>query len=173
MKNQQFIIMVSLCVFTHIVRTIYEILKHKKIIVPDKLSFIVIFFNMFLLWTSWFLLGLSDPSALYVPATVGYLGLALVVAGVIIFLTALFTIKTLEIYTGDLITTGIYSKIRHPMYLAFLLWLIGLPAFFEAVYSLLIAVPFSANVLYWRHLEEVELINRFADYKSYRLKTYF
>ncbi len=173
MKNQQFILMVSLCVFTHIVRTFYEILKHRKLLKPDKLSFIVIFFNMFLLWASWFLLCFSDSSAVYLPFIIRYVGMLLVGAGVIIFLTALFTIKTLETYTGELITTGIYSGIRHPMYLGFILWSLGLPVFFGAVYSFIISIPFTLNILFWRHLEEIELISRFEGYLSYRKKTYF
>lgn len=85
----------------------------------------------------------------------------------------MFTIKTLETYNGDLITKGIYFKIRHPMYLGFICWLIGTPIFNGAVFSFTLALIFIANVLFWRHLEEIELEKRFAGYKDYKVKTWF
>jgi protein-S-isoprenylcysteine O-methyltransferase Ste14 len=45
--------------------------------------------------------------------------------GVIVFLTGLLTIKTQESYEGDLIRTGIYSIIRHPMYLGLIYTLVN------------------------------------------------
>jgi protein-S-isoprenylcysteine O-methyltransferase Ste14 len=93
--------------------------------------------------------------------------------GVIVFLTALFTIKTLESYEGDLITKGIYSKIRHPMYLGFILWLIGAPLFFGAVFSSILSLIFIANILFWRFLEEKELNKRFTFYTEYKKTTLF
>jgi len=173
MNNRLFILLVLFCLFTHIIRTIYEILKHKKILKPDRLSFTVMFLNMVLLWTSWFVLCRLDKSVIYLPGIISWFGIILVVAGVILFLVALFTIKTLETFKGDLITYGIYSKIRHPMYLGFLFWSIGSPVFYGALYSFILAILFSINVLYWRHLEEIELVNRFPGYISYKAKTIF
>lgn len=128
---------------------------------------------MALLWCSWFLLCINDVFKIDVPAIIRYSGLLLVFTGLAIFLTALITIKTLESYDGNLITGGIYSKIRHPMYLGFILWLAGFPIFTGAVYSALLAVPFILNILFWRHLEEIELAKRFPEYKGYRIKTWF
>ena len=168
-----FLPLVSLCIITHIVRLIYEILKHKKLIKASRISFVIIFSNMLLLWTSWFLLCSFDPSETNLPIILSYFGISLAIIGVIIFLTALLTIKTLETYEGDLITSGIYSRIRHPMYLGFLFWLLGFPLFYGGMYSLILAIPFAINVLYWRHLEELELDKRFVDYKLYKKKTFF
>jgi protein-S-isoprenylcysteine O-methyltransferase Ste14 len=173
MSKQIFVVLVVLCICTHIIRTTYEILKHKKIVVASRLSFIIMFTNMALLWISWFMLGSYDVYKLNLPAVVRYAGILLNLLGLILFLTALFTIKTLETYDGDLITKGIYSKVRHPMYLGFICWLIGTPVFYGAVFSFGLAVLFIANVLFWRHLEEIELEKRFAGYKEYKGKTVF
>jgi len=173
MKNELFSILTGICIFSHIVRTIYEILKHRKRIVPDKHSFIIVFTNMIVLWITWFLLCRMDAFRIELPPVISYFGLMLVVFGVLLFLIALSTIKSLETYAGNLITHGIYSRIRHPMYLAFILWLIGMPVFYGAYFSLALAMLFIANVLYWRHLEELELVSRFSGYREYRNRTIF
>ena len=173
MAIPSFNVLVVFCIATNIVRLIYEILKHKKLLLPNKISFLVILFNMLLLWSSWFLLCSSDPFIISLPRIINYFGLLLVIIGVVLFLTALFTIKSLETYVGDLITAGIYSVIRHPMYLAFIFWLLGLPIYFEGLYSLILAVLFIINVLFWKHLEEIELIKRFAGYVDYKKHTLF
>ena len=173
MGKESFLALVLLCVITHLVRSVYEILKHRKILKPGKLSFGIIFTNMLLLWMSWFLLCRCDISRIIIPSTIKYFGLALSGIGLIAFLAALFKIKTLESYEGDLITGGIYSKIRHPMYLGFVLWLIGFPVFFGALFSFFLSFLFIMNILFWRSLEEKELEERFPSYPEYRKTTIF
>jgi len=133
---EMFFVFAAICIFTHIIRSLYEILKHKEILKPSKLSFVIIFITMAVLWTSWIVLCCLDVYRTNLPYVIRYFGISLAVIGLIVFLTALFTIKTLESYQGDLITKGIYAKIRHPMYLAFILWLIGFPIFFGALFFL-------------------------------------
>ena len=173
MKDNLFFVLTGICIFAHIVRTIYEILKHRKRVVPGNFSFIIVFADMIVLWITWFLLCSQDAFRIELPILVRYAGLVLVVMGVLLFLVALSTIKTLETYSGDLITHGIYSRIRHPMYLAFILWLTGMPVFYGACFSMLLAMLFIANVLFWRHLEELELVSRFSGYNAYRTRTFF
>ncbi len=173
MKKELFFTLVIICLITHIVRLIYELLKHRKLLKAGKLSFVVIFTNMLILWVSWVLLCRFDIFRVNVPDMVRYAGLSLSVVGVIAFLTGLFTIKTLESYDGELITTGIYSIIRHPMYFGFILWLIGFPLFFEGYFSMFLALLFIANIMYWRFLEEKELEKRFPEYPEYRKSTIF
>ena len=173
MTTPSFNVLVIFCITTHIIRFGYEILKHKKLLLPNKISFFVILSNMLLLWSSWYLLCSSDPFVISFPTILKYFGMLLVIIGVVLFLTALFTIKSLETYVGDLITTGIYSMFRHPMYLAFILWLLGLPIYFGGLYSLILAILFIINVLFWKHLEEIELIKRFPGYKDYKKRTLF
>lgn len=173
MEIPSFYNLVFINIFTHIIRSIYEILKHKKLLKANNTTFIIIFLNMLLLWSSWYFLCSSDPNLIVLPAIINYSGIILFLTGIILFLTALFTIRSLETYAGDLITTGIYSKIRHPMYSAFILWLFGLPIYFGGTFSFILAFPLMANVLFWRHLEEIELLARFSDYKVYKQRTLF
>ena len=173
MKKDFFIALVISGLITHLIRSVYEILKDKKILKPGKLSFIIMFTNMMVLWISWFLLCSNDLYKIELPAMIRYAGLAISMIGGVLFLTALITIKTLESYDGDLINTGIYSKIRHPMYLGFLCWLLGFPLFFGAYFSGLLGLLFITNILFWRSLEEKELAQRFPGYHEYKRSTWF
>jgi protein-S-isoprenylcysteine O-methyltransferase Ste14 len=173
MKKELFFILVIVCTITHVIRTVYEILKYKKVLEASKLSFVIVFINMLILWGSWVFLCSLDIYKFTLPAIISYSGLALFCIGLISFLTGLFTIKSLESYDGDLITKGIYSKIRHPMYLGFILWLIGFPIFFGALFSFIISFLFIGNVLFWKYLEEKELVERFPNYSEYKKTTLF
>jgi protein-S-isoprenylcysteine O-methyltransferase Ste14 len=128
---------------------------------------------MLLLWASWFKLCEIDIYKINVPGIVRYFSLAISIAGVFIFLISLFTIKALENYEGDLMTKGIYSKIRHPMYLSFITWLIGFSIFSEALFSLIFSIILISNILFWRYLEEKELVLRFPAYNEYKKRTLF
>jgi protein-S-isoprenylcysteine O-methyltransferase Ste14 len=173
MDKKLFFELIMICTVTHIIRTIYEILKHKKVLEASKLTFVIMFINMLILWVSWGFLCSLDIYKMNLPVLIRYLGMALVAFGIIIFLMGLFTIKTLESYEGDLITSGIYSKIRHPMYLGFILWSIGFPIYFGALFSFILSFLFIGNILFWRYLEEKELEERFSTYKDYRKSTIF
>jgi protein-S-isoprenylcysteine O-methyltransferase Ste14 len=173
MKKELFLILVILCIVTHIIRAIYEILKHKKRIKATRISFIIVFTNMLLLWASWFGLCILDTNKIELPDIIRYFGIFLVVLGILVFLTGLLTIKALESYDGDLMTRGIYSKMRHPMYLGFILWLIGMPVYCGGLISFALCIVFIVNVLFWRHLEEKELENRFPAYMEYKKTTIF
>jgi len=60
MNKNIYFILVAVSIMTYGLRSVYEILKYKKILRPDKLSFVVMFINMGLLWTSWFELCRHD-----------------------------------------------------------------------------------------------------------------
>jgi protein-S-isoprenylcysteine O-methyltransferase Ste14 len=173
MFKNPFLLLVIICTTTHIIRTIYEVLKHKKIIIPNKVSFVLMFTNMLLLWVSWVLLCRFDNHRIDLPVFILILGTVISFLGLIFFLTALFTIKTLESYEGDLITSGIYRKIRHPMYLGFIFWLVGFPVMFGSPFSFIFSLIFICNILFWRHLEEKELVERFPSYLDYKSKSIF
>jgi len=173
MDEVLFPVLVAVCIVTHLVRAVYEVLKHTQKVRATRSTFLVMFANMALLWVSWCLLCGLDPRGIDLPGIVRWLGLALFGIGIVLFVTGLLTIRTLESYEGDLITGGVYSRIRHPMYLGFILWLVGLPVFFGGRVSFVLAPVFIANVLLWRYFEEQELEERFASYKEYKRTTLF
>lgn len=72
---------------------------------------------------------------------------------------------------NKLVTTGIYKKIRHPIYLGWVLLNIGAFLFIGTQLSLCISVLF---ILFWyleARSEERFLETRFKSYKEYKKKT--
>ena len=94
------------------------------------------------------------------------------VAGVSFFVMAHGRMRGFE-EKGRLTTTGVYAKIRNPMYLGFIIWVIGFPLFLESMLTLASAVFWTAHFLYWKNLEEKELELKFSEYRDYKKRTWF
>ncbi|MBN2546523.1 MAG: DUF1295 domain-containing protein, partial [Spirochaetes bacterium] len=114
-----------------------------------------------------------DPYKIKLMPFIKYTGLAVCIFGIIIFLIALFQLKTFENYRGKLLTTGAFKFIRHPMYFSYYLWIFGYSVFYGAVASLFAGVFFSANIIYWQISEEKLLKHYYPEYKDYIKKTLF
>ena len=169
-----FILFLTLCILAHIIRTTYELLKiRNKINSENRIVFILIFSNMVVLWISWFNLCQADPYKIALPASIHYLGLAVVALGLYLFFASLFRVRKFENYHGELITNGIYRYLRHPMYLGFICWMAGGALYFRSGTAMIMTIIFTVNIIVWKKLEEVQLQRTFADYKEYMKKTYF
>jgi protein-S-isoprenylcysteine O-methyltransferase Ste14 len=73
-----------------------------------------------------------------------------------------------------LVTSGLFSRIRHPMYTGFILWILGWVFFYGAATSLIVALVCIGNILYWRQIEEKNLVSAYGEaYLRYRMKTWF
>jgi protein-S-isoprenylcysteine O-methyltransferase Ste14 len=173
MTDKTFFIWLGIGLITHCLRTVYEIRKTYRKMQPGKVSFILMFMNMIFLWASWISMCDTDIVKIPVPDAVRYGSLVVFFAGVIIFFVALSTIRAVETHEGDMVTRGIYSKIRHPMYLGFIFWLIGYSVYSGAVLSFAVSIVFGANILFWRYLEEKELVRRYPMYIEYKKRTLF
>ena len=156
------------------VRTGYELLKDAGKINPEsKTIFWIIFSVMCVLWASWFGLCPMDPYQINLPEAVRWIGFALSITGLILFITAFSQLKGLE-NIDHLVTTGLFSKLRHPMYTGFILWILGWSIYNTAPVSFAAGLLGIANILYWRHLEEVRLYAKYGDnYEQYKWKTWF
>ncbi len=67
-----------------------------------------------------------------------------------------------------LVRCGTYSMCRHPIYLGFILYIVGLSLAFGSRGSLITSVVFSILVVMYAFLEEKKLVERFPDYKNYK-----
>jgi protein-S-isoprenylcysteine O-methyltransferase Ste14 len=100
------------------------------------------------------------------------------VLGGIIWLAAIFSLgKEYQLYRlpRKLITSGIYSKFRHPIYIGVEILFLGLAVFCSSfigfVYVLIVLLPFQIARARW---EEKLLIKKFGeDYLEYKTKTWF
>jgi len=156
------------------VRTSYELLKKAGRLDPKNHAlFLAILLDMILLWASWFALCPMDPLRLVLPPVVRWAGLAVLVGGLVLAVGALIQLRGVE-NIDHLVTTGFYGRVRHPMYLGFMTWIVGWALAQGAIVSLAVGLAGIVNILFWRHLEEQHLESCYGDvYRAYRAKTWF
>lgn len=123
--------------------------------------------------------GLLSPADVPLPLAVRWIGVGLLAASLALFIwshVALgrsWTVAVSVVDDQELVTTGPFARIRHPMYAALILMAIGLvPATANAVAS----VPYLATILivyFERVADEEGLMIRFYgdEYRSYMART--
>jgi protein-S-isoprenylcysteine O-methyltransferase Ste14 len=163
----------AVCFICFAFRSLYVFLRSKdKKIAESKGWLVMVYVVMAFLWFGWFSMNFNDPFRIPVPLWLRYGGLAFFVAGVALFFFSHIGLKGLS--GGEkLVTQGIYSKIRNPMYIGFIIWLIGFPIFMRSIITLASAVIWILHILYWKTVEERELEKKFAEYAEYKKRTWF
>ncbi len=168
-----FFISFGLCFVCFALRTLFNILYHKNnTFAKNRVVITAVQFIMFVLWFSWFFMCFNDPIKMKLPVWSKYIGLILFIVGVSFFILSHTRLKGFE-DKGKLVTKGIYSKIRNPMYLGFILWVIGFPIFLHSLIAFLSAIIWVSHFMYWRKLEEQELEEKYESYREYKKKTWF
>jgi protein-S-isoprenylcysteine O-methyltransferase Ste14 len=168
-----FLFPLALFLLCMIIRSGYELLKEAKKINPEsKPVFAFIFASMCVLWVSWFALCPSDPYRVDMPRPLRWIGLLTVAMGTVFAVGALVQLKGVE-NIDHLVTSGLFRKIRHPMYMGFIFWIVGWSIVNGAVVGSGVGLTGVASVLWWRHLEEDRLEGQFGSrYQQYRLTTW-
>ena len=167
-----FYIFFGICFICFIIRTSHHVLENRgSELAENKKLLRLLFVVMFLLWFSWFGMLFHDPYKMNLPSWARYIGLAIFIIGLSPFVISHLKIKGLD--SDKLITSGIYSKIRHPMYSGFIIWIIGLPIFMNATFALASAIIWIPHILYWRLSEERKLERKYDGYQEYKKKTWF
>ncbi len=165
---------VALFLFGLVVRTGYELLKEKGMVNPEnRILFVSVIGAMILMWTSWFSMCPLDPLRFALPQVVCSFGLIIQVLGLCLAIIALVQLRGLE-NIRHLVTTGIFSKLRHPMYIGFISWIVGATLYYGAAASLAVGLLGIGNILYWRRLEETRLELAYGEeYLRYRERTWW
>jgi protein-S-isoprenylcysteine O-methyltransferase Ste14 len=167
---------VLLCVFLLClaIRTTYELLKRSaRVTEENTVVFSVVFAAMCLLWFTWFAMGPMDPARVAVPAAARWVALLAFVTGLVLAIGALAQLRGVE-HIDHLVTTGLFARLRHPMYCGFVLWIVGWAAYHGALVSFAAGLVAIANIAFWRRLEEWQLETRYAGaYRAYRAGTWF
>jgi protein-S-isoprenylcysteine O-methyltransferase Ste14 len=172
--NTDYPIFIGLYLFTLLIRTSYELLKKAGRVNPkNTMVFAVILVVMCLMWATWFSMCPLDPLRLDLPQGARWVGLGVLIVGLGLSIGALLQLKGVE-NINRLVTTGLFSRIRHPMYAGFILWILGWAIYHGALLSLIVGFVGIGNILYWRRIEEAELELRYGEnYRSYRKETWF
>ncbi len=130
-----------------------------------------------LLVTAWDFLQLQK--AVYNLGVINVAGLALFVIGVLLRVLSKRTLAknyTYILHTAEhrkeLVKRGVYRFIRHPIYLAAVLYIMGAPMIFSSVYGFLVTLAFIPCILYRIRIEEEVLIQEFGNaYLEYKKNT--
>ncbi len=155
------------------IRTIFNILKYKKSPLAENKKIVnSIFIVMGILWFSWGQMCFSDPIKMKIPDWIRYICLLLFLIGIFLFIFSHIKLKGFE-DKSELITGGIYSRIRNPMYLGFIIWIIGFPIFMQSIITLASSAIWVSHIMYWKILEEKELEGKYEVYQEYKRKTWF
>ncbi len=172
--NSTYLLVAGLCLVGLATRTIYEVLKHAgRVDTKNPAVFAVVFVAMCVMLTSWPVMGPLDPWPIAVPGAVRGIATGAIAVALALAIGALLQLRGLE-GIDHLITTGLFSKLRHPMYTGFVLWIAGWTLRDGAIVSLAIGVVGIASVLYWRWLEEEALYGQYGEaYRAYRRGTWF
>ena len=172
--NLDYSIFLGLYLFTLLIRTSYELLKKAGRINPkNTMVFAVILVVMCLMWATWFGMCPLDPLRIALPEGARWVGLVVLIVGLGLSIGALIQLKGVE-NIEHLVSAGLFSRLRHPMYAGFILWIFGWAIYNGALLSLIVGFVGICNILYWRRLEEVELELRYGEnFRSYRKETWF
>jgi protein-S-isoprenylcysteine O-methyltransferase Ste14 len=103
--------------------------------------------------------------------------LILSILGFVIVLVALFNLdKSLTAFptpksNSELITTGLYHFVRHPIYTGILLTVFGYSLYSQSVSHLVISFLLLILFYFKTNYEEQKLVLKYTDYKAYRSRT--
>ncbi len=165
-----FFIIALVCFAFH---TAVHVLEHFRRISGNRSIHVTIGVSMFFGWFSYFYISFSGFS-LAVLNTISFIGVAMLMAGIYLFLVSHARVhKRMHGGKGKLVTDGIYSRLRHPMYFGEILMLLGAPILGQILLTLFLSPIFIIQILAWRYIEEKELVKEFPEYREYMNRTWF
>lgn len=164
----------SLCLLGLLIRDSYELLKQAGRLDPkNNAIFAVVVVAMGAMLLSWPVMCPLDPWRSAVPGLVQWTGWGLIALAAVLAVGALFQLRGVE-NIDHLVTTGLFARLRHPMYAGFILWIAGWIVHYGALASLIPAAACAGSILWWKHLEERALEAEYGDeYTRYRQHTWF
>ena len=172
--HTNYFIFLGLCLIGLAVRASYELLKKTgKVNQKSNIVIAIVFAAMCLILSSWCFMCPLDPLHINLPSVVKLTGLVILIIGSGTALGGVIQLRGVE-NIDHLATSGLFSRIRHPMYTGFILWILGWVICYGAAASLIVALVCIGNILYWRQIEEENLLSAYGEtYLRYRMKTWF
>jgi protein-S-isoprenylcysteine O-methyltransferase Ste14 len=162
----------ALCLVSYLLRLAAHILTYWRASSPiDVRLILAVTFLGYFGWGYW---SGADPVKMNIPARVAVpAGASLAAAGMGLFLYS--ELKRHGVGDTDrLISTGIYSKIRHPMYIGLVLLHFGFPLVARSFTACLSTILWTGIIAAWTWFEEKNLERRFGErYRRYKRQTWF
>ncbi|KPK73766.1 hypothetical protein AMJ87_00710 [candidate division WOR_3 bacterium SM23_60] len=163
----------GICFVCFMVRTVYNywVFRHLRP-VGGKRVLTMLYLNMAVLWAAWFSMNFWDPVRVALPVWLRCMGLLFFATGVLLFILGDIAMRGLA-SEGKIVTSGIFSRIRHPVYLGFSIWVVGFPVFMQSMLTLASAGLWIACFLLWKRWEEQTLVHKYPAYHDYKKETWF
>jgi protein-S-isoprenylcysteine O-methyltransferase Ste14 len=161
-----------LCFLSYSLRLATHIFNYTR--TKQVIGFRLILVLTFLGYFGWGYWSGADPVKMNIPYSVSIpVGGTLAAAGL-----GLFIYSELKKHgVGDpekIVTTGIYSKIRHPMYIGLIALHIGFPFIARSFVACVSTILWAGFIVAWTHFEEKNLERRFGQrYIDYKKQTWF
>jgi protein-S-isoprenylcysteine O-methyltransferase Ste14 len=173
--NIMFLIAFLLCLAGYVSHTVIHVFEHKGYeFARSKTTHAILETMIFASYVGWGFMIFSDPVRISMANYVALpLGLSVGLAGLVMVIVSAKTKKGFE-EIDHLITHGIYSRIRNPMYAGMILMHIGLPLAARSLLTLISAIIWVPLILIWKHMEEQDLEKKFGqEYSEYKKRTLF
>jgi len=170
--NTDFIIAFLICFTSYAYHTIEHWFesKGKEVKLPHWMFEILLMSGYF----AWGYMVYSDPVKTDFPSwIIAPIGVTIGLVGLILGWQAHKELGTFD-DPGRLVTTGVFSKMRHPFYVGMSLVHIGFPLAFQSVLTLASAILWIGMMFLWKDWEEKELIEKYGEeYREYQKRTAF
>jgi protein-S-isoprenylcysteine O-methyltransferase Ste14 len=135
---------------------------------------IVLTIVIFIGYVGWGLMIFIDPIRIEIADYIAVpLGLAIGIPGLVLFVVSAKSKRGFN-ELDYLVTDGVYSKLRNPMYVGIMLIHVGFPIVAKGLLSLLSAIIWIPLILTWKYMEEKGLEKKFGEeYTEYKKRTTF
>ena len=143
--------------------TFIDAKSHQKFNKRQSLVFHVIGLTLIFLLSGWFFISVFKLTIFIIP------GLILILIGSLIIIKSYGKIKKDFLRAGKIQITGLYSKVRHPMYMGIIIFLAGLSLVSYSLYFLAYAFIISLCLIWMAKIEEKHMARRFwQNYENYK-----
>ncbi|MBN2272924.1 MAG: phosphatidylethanolamine N-methyltransferase family protein [Bacteroidales bacterium] len=170
-----FILLCLICLTSYYLHTLwhYRIYKGVNFEQRGKLFSLYTHFIVFIGYFAFGMMIFTDPLKISIDIILRIAGLIIGLSGIVIGVVATIQKKGYT-DTDQLITKGIYARLRNPMYLGIIFIHIGLPLFFGSLITLLSAFVWIPMIILWKIWEEKHLENKYGkQYNTYKKQTLF
>ena len=173
--NSEFLIAFIVCLAGYVFHTVIHLFEYKGYkFAKSKTLETVLTMMIFIGYVGWGFMISTDPVKMDISNHIAIpLGLLIGLTGLVMFIWSAITKKGFE-ELDHLVTKGIYSKIRNPMYSSIMLIHIGFPIAARSFLTLISVIIWTPLIFWWKYMEEKNLEKKFgAEYSEYKKRTWF